>query len=86
MTTRFTVSVVDRRAYATPLVDTVSIRAIERRFCVKLVDSGVRQHRHMQKIDWKNPVFAVVLFEFNLTRARVQCSHTIINWKMLSIE
>ena len=55
MSTRFTVSAVDGRAYATPLVDTISIRAIERRFCVKLVDSGVRQHQHMLKKDRNYP-------------------------------
>ena len=82
MSTRFTVSAVDGRAYATPLVDTISIRAIERRFCVKLVDSGVRKHQHMLKKDRNYPVFAVVLFEFDLTRTRVQCNHTTISWRM----
>ena len=86
MSTRFTVSVVDRRAYATPLVDTMSMRAIERRFCVKLVDSGVRQHQHMLKKDRNYPVFAVVLFEFDLTMTRVQCNHTTINWRMVCTE
>ena len=51
MTTRFTVSVVGRRAYTTPMVDTISLRAINRRFCVKLVDSNVRKHRRMVKND-----------------------------------
>ena len=82
MTTRFTVSVVGRRAYTTPMVDTISLRAIDRRFCVKLVDSGVRQHQHMLKKDRNYPVFAVVLFEFDLTRTRVQCNHTTISWRM----
>ena len=67
MSTRFTVSTVDGRAYATPLVDTITIRAIERRFFAKLVDSGVRQHQHMLKNDRNYPVFAVVLFEFDLS-------------------
>ena len=59
MSTRFTVSVVNKRAYATPLVDIISIQAIEQRFGMKLVDLDVGQN---QKNDWKNPVFAVVLF------------------------
>ena len=81
MSSRFTVSAVDGRAYATPLVDTISMRAIERRFCVKLVDSGVRKQQHMLKNDRKYPALAVVLFQFDLTRTRVQCCHTTVSWR-----
>ena len=77
--TRFTVSVFDRRVYATPSVDVISFLAIERRFGVKLAvyDAGFPWHTH------KNDVNTPLVVDVYLSLTRRDYINVTINWEML---